>query len=274
MTMDDIPGEGNPSIIEVSASGATSNDKKRQSDEYNNIRIIDPTFALATSTTTTPSSSSTPQRSTSLKKTSSPRSGSDEKKPVARGHARTQSIHLQPKKKYPHARRGSLPPLQISSNASPNNNKLAYVDFGSPIRSPFGNGVIPPLPEKLSIQIPHPSSELANVQVIKHRNVLQKLIYIGLWYLFSTSLSLYNKNLMGKDRFNFNFPLLLSAIHAGLHALISAAMMSLGGDRWNPKANIDKISTSDYIRKVVWWTRGRATPEKGMLPELKYAFIV
>lgn len=249
--MEDIPAVMEPDSNQHVHLASTVGDKKRQSGEYTASTPSSMDAMATTFTSATPSSSSTPQRSGSLKKMAS--SSKDESSSVSMSgsksrhasHSRTQSIHFQPpKKKYSHVRRGSLPPLQINHNT----NKLAHVDFGSPIRSPFATS-IPPLPEKISIQIPHPKSDLSHIQVVKNKNIIENLSYIGLWYFFSTSLSLYNKNLMGKDRFNFNFPLLLSAIHAGLHALITSAMMSFGGSRWNTtKAT---LSLSDYIYKVV-----------------------
>ncbi|ORZ01596.1 hypothetical protein BCR43DRAFT_487187, partial [Syncephalastrum racemosum] len=56
---------------------------------------------------------------------------------------------------------------------------------------------------------------------------------------------------MGKDRFNFNFPLLVSAIHALLQSIVTTLMMSLGGDRWNNSKQQNAISTSAYLLKVV-----------------------
>ncbi|KAJ8657039.1 hypothetical protein O0I10_007373 [Lichtheimia ornata] len=256
--MDDIPAVMETDSNQHVQSASIADDKKRQSGEYTTSTTSSMDAKATTFTSATPSSS-TPQRSGSLKKmTLSSRdeassavnmsggaSSSSSSKARHSSHSRTQSIHLQPpKKKYGHVRRGSLPPLQIN----PNTNKLAHVDFGSPIRSPFATS-IPPLPEKISIQIPHPKSDLSHIQIVKNKNIIENLSYIGLWYFFSTSLSLYNKNLMGKDRFNFNFPLLLSAIHAGLHALITSAMMSFGGSRWNTtKAT---LSLHDYVYKVV-----------------------
>lgn len=253
--MDDIVSKDSFAAVESSIRNPPD-DKKRQSGEYTDN--VDPN--ATTSATATP-----PQRSASFKKhlTLSPREDRDpSKKPSSPSrqyihHGRTLSIqtqHLSQAKTLSSSsqgRRGSLPPLQIGmANKS--------VEFGSPIlRSPFATS-IPPLPEKVSIQIAHPKSDFTHVHILRQNNILENILYIALWYFFSTSLSLYNKNLMGKDRFNFNFPLLLSAIHAGLHAVITWMMMSLGGGRWNPSKSGSSISTSggttsmsDYLHKVV-----------------------
>ncbi|GAA5798329.1 hypothetical protein HPULCUR_003731 [Helicostylum pulchrum] len=54
-------------------------------------------------------------------------------------------------------------------------------------------------------------------------------LYIFTWYFFSTVLSIYNKTLMGKDHYNFNLPLLMSAVPCGVAAAveISCANASL-----------------------------------------------
>lgn len=236
-------------VIGTSSGSPAVDDKKRHSGEFT-LNVT----SNATFTSATPPPASTPQRSSSLKRTKDDKNTANAR-PPRRLHGRTQSIHVQPnaagkttttttKTSLSQARRGSLPPLQIP-------NKFAGVDFGSPVRSPFNLSIPPPLPEKLSIQIAHPKSDLAQAHILKHhKNIFENLSYIAMWYFFSTSLSLYNKNLMGKDRFNFNFPLLLSAIHAGLHAVITSAMMAFGGNRWSP-TRTTSISRLDYFYKVV-----------------------
>lgn len=164
-------------------------------------------------------------------------------------HNRTQSISTQPvtQKKKQHSRRGSLP-TAIHVNEA---NRFYHSSLNSPIRSPFLLSPIPPLPEKgaIAIHIANPKSDVASHYITKHENTIKNLSYILIWYFFSTSLSLYNKNLMGRDRFNFNFPLLVSAIHAGLHAIITTLMMWLGGNRW--KSATVGMTLNDYLFKVV-----------------------
>ncbi|CAM0137932.1 unnamed protein product [Umbelopsis sp. WA50703] len=154
-------------------------------------------------------------------------------------------------------RRGSLPLLTVATKL-PLKNK----EYSSPARSPyFANRLASsssvfnsPIPEKggVSINIAHPDSDLTNFHITsRHETIAKNLSYILCWYIFSTCLSLYNKNLMGKDRFNFNFPLLVSAIHTGLHSIITAVMMAFGGSRWNPQKGGRSVSMHDYLYKVV-----------------------
>jgi hypothetical protein len=163
-------------------------------------------------------------------------------------HSRTQSISTQPvTQKKKHNRRGSLPTTIHVTEA----NKYNYE---SPTRSPFLLSPIPPLPEKgaIAIHIANPKSDViaASHYNFKHENALKNMSYILTWYFFSTLLSLYNKNLMGRDRFNFNFPLLVSAIHAGIHSVITALMMWFGGNRWKDTSG-NQMTMNDYIFKVV-----------------------
>jgi hypothetical protein len=163
-------------------------------------------------------------------------------------HSRTQSISTQPvTQKKKHGRRGSLPTAIHVTEA----NRFYHSSLETPMRSPFLLSPIPPLPEKgaIAIHIANPKSDVASHYITKHENTIKNLSYILIWYFFSTSLSLYNKNLMGRDRFNFSFPLLVSAIHAGLHAVITTLMMWLGGNRW--KGNSTNVTLNDYLFKVV-----------------------
>lgn len=158
-------------------------------------------------------------------------------------HNRTQSISATPAVKKQHNRRGSLPAAIHILEA----NSLG----DSPIRSP----ILPTLPEKgaISIHIANPKSDViaaSHFSNVEHRNAIKNISYILTWYFFSTSLSLYNKNLMGKDRFNFNFPLLVSAIHAGIHSIITTLMMWFGGNRWKNTSG-KSMSLNDYFFKVV-----------------------
>lgn len=164
-------------------------------------------------------------------------------------HSRTQSISTQPvTQKKKHNRRGSLPTAIHVLEANRYN-------YESPNRSPFLLSPIPPLPEKgaIAIHIANPKSNTiatSHYSMNKHENAIKNLSYILIWYFFSTSLSLYNKNLMGRDRFNFNFPLLVSAIHAGIHSVITTLMMWFGGNRWKNTSGV-KMTMNDYIFKVV-----------------------
>ncbi|KAG0738695.1 hypothetical protein G6F57_012159 [Rhizopus arrhizus] len=150
-----------------------------------------------------------------------------------KAHYRTQSITTHPvtPRNKTHSRRGSLPTIHLST-----------ID-----RSPF---LTSPIEKAVSIHIANPKSDVKGQHVLtRHENTIKNLSFILLWYFFSTSLSLYNKNLMGRDRFNFNFPLLVSSIHAGLHFMITSMMMWFGGDRWNRSTRT--MSSLDYLFKVV-----------------------
>lgn len=108
---------------------------------------------------------------------------------------------------------------------------------------------IPPLPEKGNIAIHIASADDVasdHISFRHHETTLRNLSYIAAWYFFSASLSLYNKNLMGRDQFNFNFPLLVSAIHAGLHSIITMFMVWMGTSR--PTVT---MSLHNYLFKVV-----------------------
>lgn len=74
----------------------------------------------------------------------------------------------------------------------------------------------------------------------------RNLIYILLWYIFSTSLSIYNKTLMSRDNKKFNFPILMSAMHSGTHMMISILLK-----RFDKKTIVPIISRWDYLTKVV-----------------------
>jgi hypothetical protein len=74
----------------------------------------------------------------------------------------------------------------------------------------------------------------------------RNLIYILLWYFFSTSLSIYNKTLISRDNKKFNFPILMSAVHSGTHMMISILLK-----RFDKKTIVPIISRWDYLTKVV-----------------------
>ncbi|KAF9584380.1 Triose-phosphate Transporter [Lunasporangiospora selenospora] len=78
------------------------------------------------------------------------------------------------------------------------------------------------------INIGRSTSSMPQIMMPRKRmaqNIASNLTYIATWYFFSTALSIYNKTLMGKDNWNFNMPLFVSSIHAGLHYVITACLM-------------------------------------------------
>ncbi|KAI7817951.1 triose-phosphate transporter family-domain-containing protein [Gamsiella multidivaricata] len=73
------------------------------------------------------------------------------------------------------------------------------------------------------------------------------------WYFFSTALSIYNKNLMGKNNWNFNLPLFVSSIHAGLHFVITACLMHFFPDDFDAtrSGRGGRITMHSYVTQVV-----------------------
>ncbi|KAI9364517.1 triose-phosphate transporter family-domain-containing protein [Zopfochytrium polystomum] len=55
--------------------------------------------------------------------------------------------------------------------------------------------------------------------------MIVQLFSLALWYVLSALLSLYNKSLLGKDQYDFNYPLLVSGIHAMSHFVVSWLLM-------------------------------------------------
>ncbi|KAJ1929344.1 hypothetical protein IWQ60_001265 [Tieghemiomyces parasiticus] len=55
---------------------------------------------------------------------------------------------------------------------------------------------------------------------------------IGGWYLFSSLLSIFNKNLFGRDQYHFDFPLLVTTLHAAIQWLVSSVLVHLAGRFW------------------------------------------
>ncbi|KAL2911487.1 hypothetical protein HK105_209018 [Polyrhizophydium stewartii] len=79
-------------------------------------------------------------------------------------------------------------------------------------------------------------------------NLLLNGTYAALWFFFSTALSLYNKNLLGKDLFNFNFPLMIVSIHSLCQFALSSALMSMFPASFKPKT---QATVSSYLTRVV-----------------------
>ncbi|CAG8594484.1 13816_t:CDS:2 [Funneliformis mosseae] len=82
-------------------------------------------------------------------------------------------------------------------------------------------------------------------------NIFKNLYYILAWYFFSTALSFYNKNLMGKEYFNLKLPLLISAMHTGMHTLITIILMSGNLPIIYKKPEGKSVSISSYFTRVV-----------------------
>ncbi|KAG0268157.1 Triose-phosphate Transporter [Actinomortierella ambigua] len=84
-------------------------------------------------------------------------------------------------------------------------------------------------------------------------NIMSNMSYIAAWYFFSTALSIYNKNLMGRDNYNFNLPLFVSSIHAGLHFVITACLMHFWPNRFDAtqSGKGGRLTMHSYVTKVV-----------------------
>jgi hypothetical protein len=62
----------------------------------------------------------------------------------------------------------------------------------------------------------------------KNRNkTLRNGILAMQWFFFSISISLFNKAVIGKEMYNFNFPLALLFVHYSFHYLISFLVLTL-----------------------------------------------
>ncbi|CAG8537061.1 6232_t:CDS:10, partial [Ambispora leptoticha] len=91
---------------------------------------------------------------------------------------------------------------------------------------------------------------------ISLQTALTNLSYIAIWYFFSTALSFYNKYLMGKHKFNLNLPILVSALHSGMHFLITSVLMRGTCSAVYRKSSMESsgktlVSRQSYMSRVV-----------------------
>ena len=86
---------------------------------------------------------------------------------------------------------------------------------------------------------------------ISWENIFKNLSYILAWYFFSTALSFYNKNLMGRENFNLNLPLLISAMHTGMHFLITTFLMNGYCSFIYKRPEGKSVSIRSYFTRVV-----------------------
>ncbi|CAB5180230.1 TPT-domain-containing protein [Rhizophagus irregularis] len=86
---------------------------------------------------------------------------------------------------------------------------------------------------------------------ISWEDIFKNLSYILAWYFFSTALSFYNKNLMGKENFNLNLPLLISAMHTGMHFIITSILMNGYCSCIFKKPEGKSVSVRSYFTRVV-----------------------
>ncbi|CAG8647463.1 5125_t:CDS:2 [Dentiscutata erythropus] len=88
-------------------------------------------------------------------------------------------------------------------------------------------------------------------QTLTWQNVVRNMSYIISWYFFSTALSFYNKALVGKDKFDLDIPLFVSAMHTGSHFLITSILRSGSFSCIYKKPEGKSVSINSYFVKVV-----------------------
>ncbi|KAL8224255.1 hypothetical protein R6Q57_019730 [Mikania cordata] len=79
-------------------------------------------------------------------------------------------------------------------------------------------------------------------------DVLKTLFLILMWYIFSTLLTLYNKNLLGDDMGRFPAPLLMNTVHFSMQAVLSRGIIYFWSHRFEPTVH---MSWKDYFIRVV-----------------------
>ncbi|KAF9350567.1 Triose-phosphate Transporter [Mortierella sp. AD094] len=148
--------------------------------------------------------------------------------------------------------------IESSKNVPPNRKPSAMSEFKND-KSGGGGGIGSNLKNytpSVFINIGRTSSSLPQILMPKKRvaqNVVSNLSYIAAWYFFSTALSIYNKNLMGKDNWNFNLPLFVSSIHAGLHFVITACLMHFFPESYDAtrSGKGGRITMHSYVTQVI-----------------------
>lgn len=103
--------------------------------------------------------------------------------------------------------------------------------------------------EKLELLEQSAQSSLSAVMVLK------TLFYILVWYTFSTSLTLYNKNLLGDKLGKFPAPLLMNTFHFALQAVLSKIITC-----FQSRGSVSNLPMTwkDYFIKVVPTALGTA----------------
>ncbi|KAG0296753.1 Triose-phosphate Transporter [Linnemannia gamsii] len=155
-------------------------------------------------------------------------------------------------------------PFKYPSGSFTSNPAADASKFGAPIRKSSlpteketgGGSSFSNYAPSVFINIGRTSSSLPQIVMPKKRiaqNVASNFSYILAWYFFSTALSIYNKNLMGKDNWNFNLPLFVSSIHAGLHFVITACLMHFWPDVFDAtrSGKGGRITIHSYVTQVV-----------------------
>jgi hypothetical protein len=108
-----------------------------------------------------------------------------------------------------------------------------------------------------TISLDRPTNVVQNFIVAKQGNpitlgiAMRNLMYIVLWYIFSTALSFYNKTLMGKDQFNLKVPIIMTALHTGMHFVITFVMMRGFCPLIYRQSESKPLPMDRYLRRVV-----------------------
>jgi solute carrier family 35, member C2 len=80
---------------------------------------------------------------------------------------------------------------------------------------------------------------------------LKIAVYILIWYFFSTVLSFYNKYLMGDDGYNLHLPSMVSAMHTGMHFIITSILMRGHCSAVFAKPEGKRVPSRSYWLRVV-----------------------
>ncbi|KAF9287064.1 Triose-phosphate Transporter [Mortierella alpina] len=150
----------------------------------------------------------------------------------------------------------SSPHVQPVRKTSLMSDPGSFHSLGTGDKSGGGSGGFKNYTPSVFINVGRTSSSLPQILMPKKRmaqNIASNLSYIAAWYFFSTALSIYNKNLMGKDNWNFNLPLFVSSVHAGLHFVITACLMHFWPDKFDAtrSGKGGRITMHSYVTQVV-----------------------
>ncbi|KAJ6823986.1 putative sugar phosphate/phosphate translocator [Iris pallida] len=80
--------------------------------------------------------------------------------------------------------------------------------------------------------------------------VMKTLFFVLVWYTFSTSLTLYNKTLLGDELGKFPAPLLMNTVHFAMQAVVSNAIIYIQS-RCSESSDGPIMTWRDYFLKVV-----------------------
>ncbi|KAF9590811.1 hypothetical protein IFM89_038403 [Coptis chinensis] len=137
----------------------------------------------------------------------------------------------------------------VSNYVDENGSHLKYVPFdieNEPSRQRHDDG---------SSSRGNDDTETDTESPVSLATVLKTLFFILVWYTFSTSLTLYNKTLLGDKLGKFPAPLLMNTVHFAMQAVLSKGIMFFWSQRFQPKVT---MSWRDYYMRVVPTALGTA----------------